>query len=214
MVSRTLKEEQIEPAAGIGYTALAAVLDRPDPTRGTVTSNTQQTTVTANMPEGPLELPPLPSVPFMERSGGGSMSSHREIPSFGLSDSTLIPHERPEVSLLRRESSRASATEHTFSTRSSNNPLSSTNITDITTPRSSGGMEDAMEKMGLVHESPKEATRVVVDPTHVERRAPKRRTDRVVSKMMCKDDSNHAVAVWSWMESTLFFIPVLASSTC
>ena len=89
MVSRTLKEEQIEPAAGIGYTALAAVLDRPDPTRGTVTSNTQQTTVTANMPEGPLELPPLPSVPFMERSGGGSLVSHREIPSFGSSEVRL-----------------------------------------------------------------------------------------------------------------------------
>jgi hypothetical protein len=71
------------------------------------------------------------------------MSSHRELPSSGLTESPLHQQERLDSRALRRESSIASATEHTYASRSSNYMARSDS-----TALSSPGLDEAMEKNG------------------------------------------------------------------
>ena len=167
----SLGENQIEPAAGIGYTALAAVLDKPDPTRGKAVSTPPQT---AMVSESPPELPMVPSSPMMDRYNS-SMSSRLDMPPVGLPDPNMFDRERMTGPSFSRESSKyTSGYSSTFSARSSSMPLAADNMSEITSPASLAEMDDMMFSQDL-NGTPKQAVRIPVDPSKVPRWTPKHR---------------------------------------
>ena len=195
--SWTLGENQIEPAAGIGYTALAAVLDRPDPTRGRSKSETPSL---HNQPitDSPPELPPLPSGPMLERyattaseRGTHSMSSRLDRPSPGFPESAFMERDRmerdrgsdrggpPSPPYYSRESSKLSDGSHGYSTRSSGLPLTADNLSEITAPTSMGDIDEIMYATDLEDKTPNQAVRVNIDPSKVPRWRPKRNVGTV-----------------------------------
>lgn len=176
----TLGEHQIEPAAGIGYTALAAVLGRPDPTRGTPSVETTQMTA---LPQSSAELPPLPPVPTFETyaARSGSTSSRRTIPSNGLPENTMYDRERIPGLNFSRESSEVSAQSNTFSNFSATRASMGDNLSEVTAATSIADIEHMIAAQDLDEGAPKQATRVAVDPTKAPRSTPKRRTGAVLA---------------------------------
>ena len=165
-----LGENQIEPAAGIGYTALAAVLEKPDPTRGNAPSETTQTTTVAKTAP---DLPPLPSAPMLDRYTT-SMSPRLDMPSPTLHESEMIDRER--VAGPPFSPSRTSAASHTFGSRSSTMPLTRDNLSEMTSRTSIAEIEEMKYKQDVNNGTPQQAVRITVDPTKVPRWIPKHRT--------------------------------------
>ena len=166
----SLGENQIEPAAGIGYTALAAVMGRPDPTRGEAPVETPRETVAA---QSAPELPPLPAAPVWERYNT-SISSRQDAPYPGLPESAMFEPERSRPA-ISQETSRTPPVSHTFSSRSSTVPLTSDNLSEITTPTSIAEIEEMMYAQDIKDGTPHQAVRIMVDPTKMPRRTPRHR---------------------------------------
>lgn len=135
----------------------------------------------------PPELPLLPpSAPMLERGvgsmrGSGSMSSRRDLFPDSLPESVISQHDRAAAPAFNRESTNTSVTSHTYASRSSTSPLPGDNLSEITAPVSSPGLETVIDTLDLNNGSPKQAVRVMVDPTKVPRCTPKRRTGNVSS---------------------------------
>ena len=180
VLSWTLGEHQIEPAAGIGYTALAAVLGRPDPTRGTPSpaelprETPRESIVTHNI----TELPPLPPVPMLD-TYAGSMSSQRGMGFTALPQTTSFDHERISQPTFSRENSHASAVSNTFSDATMRS--SGDNMSEITPHTSIADIDELLSAQDLEEKNPKQAIRVTVDPTKAPRSTPKRRTGAVLA---------------------------------
>ena len=192
--SWTLKDDQIEPAAGIGYTALAAVLDRPDPTRG---APIQDTRPPITSPSWSAELPVLPAGSYLH-TYNTSTSSNRELPSSGLLESVMLQQERIAGPAYSSESRTTTAGAHTVASRSSISPSPRDNLTEITTPLSSPGLDEMIGSQGLDTSPPKEAIRVVVDPSKAPRVTPKRRTGTILegskaALLSAVQQQNHAM---------------------
>lgn len=180
-VSWNLGENQIEPAAGIGYTALAAVMGRPDPTRGKADSTPPQS---ATISDSPPELPMVPSSPVMDRYNM-SMSSRMESPPLGLPDTSMLDRERTISGSYTRErppyvrdkydSSTSAGQSSTFGARASSMPLAADNMSEITAATSIAEMDDMLYQSDLNDRSGKSAVRIPVDPSKVPRWTPKQR---------------------------------------
>lgn len=184
----TLGENQIEPAAGIGYTALAAVLDRPDPTRGKARTEMSPASPTSNfIPDSPPELPPLPHAPMLERYATlvsdrhttTPMSSRIDRPSPGLPESAFMDRVRLTGSSFQRDNSKSSMPSHGYSSRSSGMGLTGDNMSEITAPTSVADVEDLMYAQDLDDKPSNQAIRITVDPSKVPRWSPKRRTGSI-----------------------------------
>lgn len=171
----SLGENQIEPAAGIGYTALAAVLDKPDPTRGKASPTPPST---ATIADAPPELPMVPSSPMMDRYHP-SVSSRLDSPHSALPDIPMYERERITGPSFSRDSSKYSGASNglssTFSGRSSSMPLAADNMSEITSPASIAEMEDMLYQHDLNERTSKQAIRIPVDPSKVPRWTPKQR---------------------------------------
>lgn len=172
----SLGENQIEPAAGIGYTALAAVLDKPDPTRGKALPASPPA---PSIADAPPELPLVSSSPMMDRYTP-SMSSRLDMPPSSIPDAPLFDRERSTGTSFSREGSKYTATMSTgyssnFSTRSSSMPLAADNMSEITAATSVAEMDDMMYQHDLGDRTPKQAVRIPVDPSKVPRWTPKQR---------------------------------------
>ncbi len=170
MQTWSLGESQIEPAAGIGYTALSAVLDKPDPTRGKALTRTASSN---DVTRSPPELPPLPATPAY----AASLSSRLDMPIPSLPESTFLDRGlAASHSLISREpSSRTSTTSPPYGSQTSSLPLSD-NLSDITTATSIVEMDEMMSHQGLDDRRPKQPSRVLVDSTKVPRWTPSRQT--------------------------------------
>ncbi|KAK3715681.1 hypothetical protein LTR37_006906 [Vermiconidia calcicola] len=190
----TLGENQIEPAAGIGYTALAAVLDRPDPTRGRPREESPPPQRAVR--SAPPELPLLPPAQMLERYATSSSSRRglspgpaspvpnipsRSFESPGLRDMPMFERERPPAPTWNsRESSKMSTStaSNMFSNRSSGMPLSD-NMSDITSPTSVAELDEMMASQEFDEKPPTHAVRVMVDPSKVPRWSPKHRAGTI-----------------------------------
>ena len=166
----TLGECQIEPAAGIGYTALAAVLDRPDPTRGKAPSEIRQKFTATDTAR---ELPLPPPEPILGRYTT-STSSRLDMPSPHLPASPVYERERTSGHAFSRETGSTSTASHTFGSRSSTAPLHSDDLSEITAATSIAETEEMMHTQDLNDRMPKQPLRVTVDPTKVPRWTPTR----------------------------------------
>ena len=175
----TLSQGPMEAAAGIGYTALAAVLDQPDPTRGNA-RDTHEPLRSLDTLDIPVEESPLPPVAMLERYAT-SASSRRDL-------SDLPSPVRPERAASERGSivrpsfspeQNVSHNSNTFSNRSSTMGITGDTMSESTAPTSIADLEDMLSNHELEEKSPKQAVRVMVDPSKVPRWTPKRRTDAV-----------------------------------
>lgn len=169
--SWTLGENQIEPAAGIGYTALAAVLNKPDPTRGKTSDEMSPTA-----PRSPPELPPLPSVSSLERYSTG-MSSRLDMPSPSLYESALLERERRQGMPSREPSDMSMAP--TFMSHASTMASTADNLSEITAATSILGMDETIYGNEKIDTTPRPPVRITVDPSKVPRWTPKQRSGAV-----------------------------------
>ncbi|KAK5165802.1 uncharacterized protein LTR77_008725 [Saxophila tyrrhenica] len=172
MQTWSLGEAQIEPAAGIGYTALSAVLDKPDPTRGKPSPEMPRSNLVSRSPP---ELPPLPPTPMYSPS----LSSRLDMPSSSLPESALYERGLAAPPALQRDSSRTSTTSPPFGSRTSSLPLTSDNLSDITTPTSIAEMDEMMSIHELNEKRNRQPMRVMVDSSKVPRWTPSRPTGTI-----------------------------------
>lgn len=180
--------------SSIGYTGLAAVLDRPDPTRSVASAKPSLPALT---PDALLEKPPSVHESTL-KALASSRGSRQDLPS---------PHVLEPPSFVRGDSygtavsmgsSRETAVSHTFSGRSTGGMTASDNLSDITSPSSMTALEELM----LVHEVsdalPKHAVRVTIDPTTVPRWRPQRSTGSIpagskTALLVAVQEQNHKV---------------------
>lgn len=170
-----LAENQIEPAAGIGYTALAAVMNKPDPTRGKALPSSPSA---ATIPDSPPELPMVPQSPMsMDRYPSPSMSHRMDMPPPGMPEATMYDRERVTGPSFSRESSKYTSGGYSsaYSTRSSSMPLAADNLSEITAATSIAEIDDMFYQQDLNDRGPKQAVRIPVDPSKVPRWTPKQR---------------------------------------
>lgn len=181
MFSSTMGDQKIEAAAGIGYTALAAILETPDPTQprpvGALLS--PQESAIANMSPDRRPLPPAPLSPLSPLSPpaihGGDAFGPRgsSLPMRDMYSSSPPPPE-PSSSPLHRPTgssdSKMSPVTKVFSDRHS---MAETDITSIL---SQSHNVDNMQLYLPTDKVPKSAIRVTVDPTKAARRKPRYNT--------------------------------------
>ncbi|KAH9844840.1 putative ankyrin repeat protein [Teratosphaeria destructans] len=171
MLTWRLREVKPDTVTSIGYTALAAVLDRPDPTKSIAPSAHSVAQVPS--PVVPHEFNGKPysqSLPHEFNGKPYSQSSraslHRDIPSPPLSESAL--HDAQFFGGL----SKATTPSNVFSTRSAALGTTADYISEITPPSSIQQMEDMMYSHDL-EDLPKKATYAKYDPSTVARWKPK-----------------------------------------
>jgi len=181
-------------ASSIGYTGLAAVLERPDPTRSTATVKTS----------------PLPPAPDMIRDNfssihdstirglANSRSSRQDLPSPHTLESPSIGRGDSYGTAVSMGSSRETAVSHTFSGRSVHGMVTSDNLSDITSPSSMTALEELMLVHDVSDSAPKHAVRVTIDPTTVPRWRPQRSTGAIpagskTALLVAVQEQNHKV---------------------
>ncbi|KAK4541651.1 hypothetical protein LTR36_007795 [Oleoguttula mirabilis] len=171
----TASEAQEEAAAGIGYTALAAVLDLPDPTgstRGRQPSSASDTLHRKASYAAPSHESPRPAAaPLQDRYAS---ASRREMHHADLPESVVSEHERyfrPAASTENSDMSAARA----LSYRSSTMPTPGSMTTIASPTATTTDIEEMMQVHDLDDKAPKQAVRITIDPTKVARWTPKRR---------------------------------------
>ncbi|KAK3116222.1 hypothetical protein LTR53_003659 [Teratosphaeriaceae sp. CCFEE 6253] len=173
----TFGEGAMDKATSIGYTALAAVLDRPDPTLWRTVD----------------ELPVMSAA--RDGSNGRSMSSLVATPSQRYasprptrpqqlsptrSDGALLDHESSIGMARGSGSSRTTTTaSHNFSSRSASTGALHDDISEITLPTPTLSVEEMMYAQELDDSMPKQAVRVRADPSSAPRWKPKRSSGAV-----------------------------------
>ena len=122
-----LKPDQVEPAAGIGYTALAAVMEKPDPTR---------CPPSAEMHPARIDSKP-PQLPIVDRHGA-SIASRLDMPSPMQLESAHLDRENGVASPYSwtGSSSSGKSAAHAFISRASTSGFSSDGLSGITTATS------------------------------------------------------------------------------
>ena len=190
----TFSEGTPDKATSIGYTALAAVLDRPDPT----------------LWRSPAEEFPTPVMPEARRQYSTpepASSATRYASPRGHRPNQLAPSLSENALLLEREASireRPSASSrtttnlsHNFSSsRSTSTGALRDDISEMTLPTPTLSVEEIMYAQGLNDEVPKEAIRVRADPSSAPRWKPKRTNSAVPAQsktalVAAIQDGNH-----------------------
>lgn len=163
----TLREVNVDTGLCIGYTALAAVLGRADPTRG----------VPRQVPVTPLDTPPEdrhPPTESMAKLSGTIKDPRRDLPSPSWSDGP-DPLDRGGFmdSALGPSSSKGTLASHTFTHRTvATTAATSDHSSDNMRPTSISHVEEMMDSH-VLHEMPTHAVRVKADPATVSRWRPK-----------------------------------------
>lgn len=172
--SWTLGENQVEPAAGIGYVALAAVLNQPDPTRGNAPEvATPQVASTRTLPDVPL----LPSAPIGEVYTT-TIPSRPNVATHAAPERAVFDSDRIRDS-FSRETSNVSATTNTFASFGSSMALHGDHVSEITGRTSIGGVDEAIYPQDQINGLPKQAVRIPADPSKAPRWTPKHPTATV-----------------------------------
>ena len=160
-----ISENKVEPASSIGYVALAAVLNRPDPTKPTASpkkDNSQQ----------------LPSLPVSPTT---TVVPHRyprhDTPSHLTAADNEYSH-RP--SLNQATSDTTTGSSNARSNRHSSLALSSDSMSDVTAA-SMSQIEAALHTQEIDEDMPTHAVRIKIDPSAAPRWDPKRKTGAPIS---------------------------------
>ncbi|KAK5121864.1 hypothetical protein LTR85_004435 [Meristemomyces frigidus] len=162
----TIHDAQSESTTGIGYTALAAVLERPDPTQGRTPDVIPLASTTSHTSTERPSFPPERSTSQMQGTPGGSRRDLNapESPQLGRRSSV--------GTAFGTGSSRATTVSNTFSHGGHG---SGDDMSDITLPTPP---PTQIDDMLYPHEAddtvPKQAIRVKIDPTSVTKWKPNR----------------------------------------
>ncbi|TKA61679.1 hypothetical protein B0A55_12631, partial [Friedmanniomyces simplex] len=163
----TFHKAATETATGIGYTALAAVLDRPDPTLPRRPNEAPG----AKPSESPPGRPSLTTQTTAPQMYGRPRPSPREALSPSLSDSVL-PHRASSISTARDTGSTTPM--HTFNSHSTSFGLLRDDASEITLPTPTLSVEEMMYAQHVADATPKQPLRVTADPSAAPRWKPKR----------------------------------------
>ncbi|CAK3896807.1 ankyrin repeat [Lecanosticta acicola] len=174
MFSSTMGYQKIEPAAGIGYTALAAILETSDPTQPkTSPPLTPTEKAIANLSPDRRPLPPAPSSPTSPSALQVPDAFTPRISSLPLRD-MYAPSVTESTSLHHRPTgssdSKMTPMTHVFSDRQSFAE------TDVTSIMSKAHTMDNIQLHLPGDKVPKTAIRVTDDPTRAPRRKPRYNT--------------------------------------
>lgn len=190
MFGSTVVDNKSDAAGGIGYTALAAILEVPDPTKGGTTPTTpvsiQESTLTALPPKkGPL--PPTPTYPQSTDLYTPRVSS-RNPPDVALDHRPTLAGTLSGGS-HNTASFRSNVTSQSRSDRSSiaiDSLSDHTDITSILTLHQQ--MDQPNSHLSVGEQVPKTAIRLKVDPT----KAPRWRPNKLMGHV--PESSNTALA--------------------
>ncbi|TKA29894.1 hypothetical protein B0A50_03258 [Salinomyces thailandicus] len=161
-----------DAASWIGYTALAAVLNHPDPTRNNARSlvpKSADVTVT-DMFAAQRDVPLRPAT---KQYGAPRGSSRLELhsPTMPAASQDYLGRESFTAGVVSPGSSRTPTTEsHTFSYRSR---ILADDVSEISPPSSVGHVDEPYTRDHERPMSPKQAVRIKIDPTSVPRWRPK-----------------------------------------
>lgn len=173
MFGLTVADIKSDSAGGIGFTALAAILEVPDPIRGGAGPQPEGTLPMLPPKRGPL--PPTPVLPVTSDQYAPRVSSRRDL----LSLSPGIPSEplfdpRSTLATHHSGSSRSQATSQSRSDRSSVAFDSLSDTTDITSVLTLHQQMDYPNHYATTSDQiPKQAIRLKVDPSKAPRWRPK-----------------------------------------
>lgn len=180
MFSSVLGDGKLEAAAGIGYTALAAILEIHDPTRAksTLSSLTPQESAIADLSPDRRALPPAPRPDtHIPRS-----SSQRDGYSPGLSEGAFP--DRPIGTSPTSTTSPVKNSRPPFSDRSSvilQSP--NDNASDVTSISSTSRQENGSQYHAIGEKIPTQPLRVKVDPSKTPRWTPKRQPGPITEQL-------------------------------
>lgn len=175
MFGSTVIESKSDSAGGIGFTALAAILEVADPTKGGTSPQQPQDGSMSMLPPKRGPLPPTPTLSPTSDQYGPRVSSRRDVNS-------LNPSSPPEPTFDHRStlathpsgSSRSHTTSQSRSDRSSVAFDSLSDTTDITSILTMHQQMDNPSPHALQSEQvPKQAVRMKIDPTKAPRWKPK-----------------------------------------
>ncbi|KIW95692.1 uncharacterized protein Z519_04277 [Cladophialophora bantiana CBS 173.52] len=169
-----LGDAKADASVGIGYTGLAAVLERMNPSIKQTAPTVAKPPLLPPVSEGADLLPPLPAIPLTERTSESNFMSH-----FGEDPDTLtaIPQRqsfsRPAPSTRSSKLTVNSATRdlQMMSSESSRTEVAVEDHVSVKTAESFGQIEDMIHEIGLDKNSP--IARVKADPATVPRWTPK-----------------------------------------
>ncbi|KAF2167276.1 hypothetical protein M409DRAFT_22703 [Zasmidium cellare ATCC 36951] len=173
MFSSVLGDGKLDAAAGIGYTALAAILETADPTRAKSTSSplTPHEIAIADLSPDRRPLPPAPHIDtYAPRSSSLRDGYFPSLPEGALLDRQTINSPTSTMSAVTHMKS-------PFSDRSSvivGNP--NDNASDITSITSMLSQENGGQYHAIGDKIPKQPIRIKVDPSKTQRWTPKRNT--------------------------------------
>ena len=176
----TFSESLPDKASSIGYTALAAVLDRPDPTlwRNPVEELPAVPAITEAAPARQYSNTPEPA-PSTTRYAS-PRGHRRDQMSPSLHEGAPLEREMSMSTTRGSGSSRATTqTSHNFSSRSTSMGALRDDISEITLPTPTLSVEEMMYAQGLDDEMPKHAIRLRADPSSAPRWKPKRSTGSI-----------------------------------
>lgn len=169
----TLRDSNSEAATAIGYTALAAVLGLPDPTRGMMPDEAPKAHAVSPTPSGRPSLPPLPPDPMPLQMYGSVRYHRRDITSPAL-ESALSERENSFGIARGTVSSTSTGTARTIGDRSSTMGVARDDMSEITLPTPTTQIEEMMVLHDMDDTMPKQAIRFKADPTAAPRWRPKR----------------------------------------
>ncbi|GAB7365963.1 hypothetical protein MBLNU230_g7291t1 [Neophaeotheca triangularis] len=166
-----VREINVETGICIGYTALAAVLDRPDPTRGIPKG--APTSDTKAFAEETRELPQDPALAI----SGTICDPRRDLSPAGWPDSQGAPERERESwpdSVRTPNYSKGTVASQTFTSRTgmTNNTTLTSPSSESTKPSSISQVEGMMDHH-VLEDLPKQAIRIKVDTSTVSRWRPK-----------------------------------------
>lgn len=177
MFGSTTIDSKADSTGGIGFTALAAILQVPDPTKGGSTPQTPQEGTLAGLQPKKSPLPPIPAFPAATDLYAPRVSSRRDL---GVS----TPGSPPDMSFDRRQTLASSVTNTTASrspttsqSRSDRSSVAIDSLSDVTDITSILNMHQQMENStthaSISDQLPKQAVRLTVDPSKAPRWRPK-----------------------------------------